>query len=215
MTNKDIFKIWAPLGVKWVDWVRPVPFISMVSTEINEVYNYEIPHIDYVTTLEKDTAYIIDLPGHESVMEGLALAKIGYRPIPIYNGTDEQKGSIATSDNHSIEPALIYGAGALKKIELSNDAPPVFLLDSNRMNRFKMDVSVFDNSWDIYHQDMPSYKYFMNNGINKIVVVGDKFNKDLKLILYKFQKNNIKIYYTNGDYKPVEYKIKKQKSTDI
>ena len=29
MTGKDIYKIWAKEGAKWVDWVRPVPFIGI------------------------------------------------------------------------------------------------------------------------------------------------------------------------------------------
>ena len=27
MTNKEIYKLWAPVGKRWVDWVRPVPFV--------------------------------------------------------------------------------------------------------------------------------------------------------------------------------------------
>lgn len=27
MTGKDVYKIWAPVGARWVDWVRPVPFV--------------------------------------------------------------------------------------------------------------------------------------------------------------------------------------------
>ena len=28
MTNKECYRIWAPIGKKWTDWVRPVPFIA-------------------------------------------------------------------------------------------------------------------------------------------------------------------------------------------
>lgn len=27
MLGRDVFKIWAPVGARWVDWVRPVPFV--------------------------------------------------------------------------------------------------------------------------------------------------------------------------------------------
>ena len=99
-------------------------------------------------------------------------------------------------------------------MEISNDAPPTFLLDSNRMNRFKMNVSVFDNSWDIYAQDLPSAEYFLKNGINKIIVRGEKIQKDLRKILYKFQKKGIKILYTNGYEEPKGVKIKKTLEKD-
>lgn len=215
MTNKDIFKIWAPNNVKWSNWVRPVPFISIGIEDNNEVHNYNIPTISYIDSASKDTAIFVDLPGGKSVEEGIGLSKLGYRPIPIFNGTIEQNNSLSATDNYAIIPALIWGGKELMNIDIDLSAPPVFLLDSNRMNRFKMNASIFDNSWDIYHQDMPSYKYFKSNDINKIIVVGDKFNKDLKVILYKFQKEGINIYYTNGYENPKLYKIKRMKVSAI
>lgn len=215
MTGIDIFKIWAPTEANWVDWVRPVPFVSIDNRfEAYEVGDFTIPNISYIKELKKDTAIIIDLPGNESIKEGLATAKLGFRPIPIYNGTDEQKGAMATVDNHSIKIGLIKGAKELQKIKISNDAPPTFLLDSNRMNRFKMNVSVFDNSWDIYAQDFPTAEYFLKNGINKIIVRGEKIQKDLRKILYKFQKKEIKILFTNGYEEPKEVKIRKPLEKD-
>lgn len=210
MTGRDIFKIWAPVGAKWVDWVRPVPFVAIKeSFKFYEISNFTIPNINYINELSKDTAIIVDLPGNESIKEGLGLAKLRFRPIPIYNGTNEQQGAMATVDNHAIEIGLIKGAVELEKIKISNNAPPAFLLDSNRMHRFKMDVSVFDNSWDIYAQDIPSAEYFLKNGINKIIVRGEAIQKDLRKILYGFQKKGIKILLTNGYEEPKEVKVKK------
>lgn len=91
MINKDIFRLWAPVGAKWVDWVRPVPFISInENSKEYAIENIEIENINYLTDFQKDTAIIVDLDGNRSIEEGLGLAKIGYRPIPVYNGTNEQ-----------------------------------------------------------------------------------------------------------------------------
>lgn len=210
MTGKDIFKIWAPVGAKWVNWVRPVPFVVINKySKAYEFYDFTISNINYLNELPANTAIIVDLPGCDSIKEGIATAKLGFRPIPIYNGTNEQKGAMATVDNHTIEIGLIKGALELKKIKISNDAPPTFLLDSNRTHRFKMDISIFDNSWDIYAQDIPSAEYFLKNGINKIIVRGESIQKDLSKILYKFQKKGIKILFTNGYEEPKEVIIKK------
>lgn len=210
MTGKDIFKIWAPVGAKWVDWVRPVPFVAINEyMKSYEIYDFIISNINYLSEIPENTAIIIDLPGCDSIKEGLAIAKLGFRPIPIYNGTNEQEGAMATVDNHAIEIGLIKGAIELEKLKISDVAPPVFLLDSNRTNRFKMDISVFDNSWDIYDQDIPSAEYFLKNGINKIIVRGELIQKDLSKILYKFQKEAIKILFTNGYEEPKEVMIKK------
>lgn len=215
MTNKEAYKIWAPYGKKWVDWVRPVPFVSM--NEYSKKYNFSsmsVSDIDYVDESFKETAIIVDLPGVKSVAEGISLAMAGYRPIPIYNGTIEQSGARATVDNQSVGMALISGAEKLADIDISDEALPAFLLDSNRMNRFKMEISVFDNSWDIYHQDLPSADYFIDNGIQKIVVVGERISKDLKKIFYGFQKKGISIYLKKEYEKPKKIIIRKQIDKD-
>ena len=199
MTGKDFYKIWAPIGAKWVDWVRPVPFVGInENLKIYEVENFNIPQINYIQNQTTDTAIIIDLPENNSIKEGLGLAKLGFRPIPIYNGTDQQDGAMATVDNKSIKIGLIKGALELQKMQIDKNAPPAFLLDSNRMNRYKMNQSVFDNSWDIYAQDLPSAEYFLKNGINKIIVRGESIQTDLQKILYSFQQKGIRIYLTNG-----------------
>ena len=196
MTSKEIYQIWAPTGKKWVDWVRPVPFLGR--KEYSKGYDYSNLGVSATVAIPEeltDAAVIVDLPGAESVVEGIALAKAGYRPIPIYNGTIEQQGARATVDNQSVGIALNWGAAQLSEIALSEDALPAFLLDSNRMNRYKMEISLFDNSWDIYSQDMPSAEYFLNNGIHRIIIIGEVVSKDLKKILYDFQKKKMDIYF--------------------
>lgn len=207
MTNKEIYKKWAPYNIKWSSWVRPVPFIYL-DEKIDEFIDFKIPHINYLNEVLPNTAIIIDIDGVDSIKEGIALNKIGYCPIPIFNGTSSNK-AVSTTNNKVIEPLLVWGAFELKKI--NDEALPVFLLDENRLNRYKTDRGVFDNSWDIYYQDLPSSKYFLNNGIDKILVRANKINKDLNKILYDYQKNNIKILFTNG-FEPIkEIKIKKIK----
>lgn len=209
MTNKDIFKIWAPIGAKWVDWVRPVPFIYINDNlKTYEFYEFKIPEVNYITEYAKDAAIILDLPSYESINEGIALAKLGFRPIPIYNGTNEQEGTMSVVKNETIEFALIWGALELNKIEISKDASPVFLLDSNRTISVTKNSSVFDNSWDIYDQDIPSAEYFLKNGIKKIIVRSSVIQRDLRSILYKFQKKGIEILFTDGFEIPKMAKIK-------
>jgi len=193
-----------------VDWVRPVPFVELheYSKDCN-TSNFQIPFIDFLEEEFADAAIIVDLPGAESVLEGLALAKAGYRPIPIYNGTIEQQGAKATVDNQTVGVALEWGAPILTKIQIPDDAPPAFLTDRNRLNRFKLEDSMFDNSWDVYPQDIPSAEYMLNNGINKVIIVGDSFSKDLKKVLYAYQKKKIQLFLTKGYEKPTKVKIRR------
>ena len=124
-------------------------------------------------------------------------------------------GTMSTTNNAIIEPFLIWGASELKKIPLEKDAPPVFLLDSNRLCRYKENRFVFDNSWDVYPQDLPSAEYFLKNGITKMIVIGNDIAKDLKKILYRFQTKNLQILFTNGYENPKAIKIKKVKIDDL
>ena len=216
MTGKEVYKKWTPTGKRWVDWVRPVPFIGIDSPyQVHEFIDDRIPKIFYVNNLSKDTAIIIDIEGVDSIKEGIALAHLGYRPIPIFNGTNPSIGVSSTTNNAMIEPLLVWGALELEKIVLEEDAPPVFLLDRNRLNRYKIDPSIFDNSWDIYPQDIPSPDYFLQNGITKIVVRGNQLSRDLKKVLYPYQKKNIKILFTNGYEEAREIKIKKIKEKEL
>lgn len=216
MTGKDIYKIWAPKGAKWVEWVRPVPFVGITKEfQSYEFNNFIIPNINYIKEQTTDVAIIIDLSGNNSIEEGIATTRFGFRPIPIYNGTDEQEGAIATVDNKSIKIGLIKGALELEKIKISNNAPPAFLLDSNRTNRFKMNPSIFDNSWDIYPQDIPSAEYFLKNGIKKIIVRGQSIQKDLRKILYKFQIKGIKIFLADKYENIKEVKLRKVREKDF
>lgn len=207
---KQLYKIWAPVGKKWVDWVRPVPFVGLAEcSKAYSISDFDILPMDFLGAATGDTAIIVDRSGAEGVKTGLALAKLGYRPIPIYNGTMEQQGARATVDNQSAATALLMGAELLAQIELKKDAPPAFLTDSNRMQRFKLEIASFDNSWDVYPQDLPSAEYFLAQGIDKIVIIGETFSKDLKKIFYSFQKKGIEFYFTQGYEAPKRVKIHK------
>lgn len=208
-TRKEVYKVWAPENGRWSGWVRPVPFIAInENLKVQEYEEFSIPEIIYINEYKNDTAIILDLPGNKAITEGLSLAKLGYRPVPIYNGTDEQEGSECLVNNHGLEYSLMLGAEILKQMEISLDASPVFLTDSNRMNRRKVTDSVFDNSWDVYSQDLPTYEYLKKHGINKVIIRSDMIRKDLNKIFYEFQKNGIKIYFTEGYEEPKLIKLK-------
>lgn len=211
MTGRDAFKIWAPARAKWVDWVRPVPFVAMHHSHgAGVAAGFTIPGIAYIAKAQENLAIIADMPGADAINEGIALAGLGFRPIPLYNGTNQQQGAMPLIENHAMESTLLWGASKLERIELPQNAPPVFLLDSNRTHRYKMHASIFDNSWDIYDQDMPSADYFLSSGIRRIIVRGEAIQKDLARILCKIQKKGITILFTDGYNQPKEVRLRKR-----
>lgn len=209
MNGKDIYKIYAPDNTKWTQWVRPVAFVAIDTYNRKPAFNFIGRKILFLDQYEKDTAIFIDLLGSESIELGISLANMGYRPIPLFNGTDEQVGSQATTDSYLVESSLINGSMKLKNILLSNDANPAFLLDSSRTNRYRVSESMFDNSWDLYKQDIPTSKYFKDNGIYKIIIVGNNVQRDLRKIFFDFQNDEIEIYLTDGYRKAEKITLKK------
>ena len=209
MRGKEIYKIYAPNGAKWTDWIRPVPFVAIDTYNRKPIADWMERKAMFLKNYQQDTAIFVDLPGKESIEFSIDLAYKGYRPIPIFNGTDEQPGSQATTNTYLIESCLINGSEKLKNIKLNNNANPAFLLDSYRTNRYRAKESIFDNSWDLYKQDIPSAEYFKQNGITKIIIVGDAIQRDLKKIFLKFQEKGIDIYLTDGYTFPQKVKLTK------
>ena len=210
MTDKEIYDIWAPKGKKWTDWVRPVPFLGMHEHSKKYAYSQSlIPVTSFAGMDISDIAVIVDLPGADSVRVAISLAKEGFRPIPIFNGTLEPQGARATVDNHTVGDALYALAKQLMQIPIKEDAPPAFLADENRLLRYKMEEGLFDNSWDVYPQDLPSAQYLIENGINKVVILGNGVSKDIKKIVYGYQKKGLVIFWTDGYDVPKRIKVRK------
>lgn len=203
MLGKEIYKIYAPCGAKWTNWIRPVPFVAIDTYGRKPITNWVDRAPVFIAKYLPDTAIFIDLPGKESIELGVGLASLGFRPIPLFNGTVEQSGAQAISNSDLIERCLINGAEKLKNILLEKDSNPAFLLDSFRTNRYRANETIFDNSWDLYKQDIPTANYFKENGIFKIIVVGNYIQRDLRKIFFEFQNVGIKFYLTDG-YEPLK-----------
>lgn len=198
MIGKEIYKIYAPVGAKWIEWVRPVPFVGIDTYNRKPISNWVDRTALFLKQYQKNTAIFVDLLAEESIEMGIGLAYIGYRPIPLFNGTDEQENSQSTTPTYLVESYLINGSEKLKNIQLDNNANPAFLLDSSRTNRYRADESIFDNSWDLYAQDIPSSEYFIQNGITQIIVIANSIQRDLRKIFFKFKDSGIEIFLTDG-----------------
>jgi len=209
MKGQEAFEVYAPKNAKWVEWVRPVPFVAIDTYNRKSLQDWTEIEAYFINEYQKDIAIFVDLLNEESIEMGIDLAKKGYRPIPVFNGTNAQVGTREQVDEYIIEEALLVGAEKLKNIEIDQNANPAFLLDSTRLNNKRSNLSVFDNSWDLYAQDIPSCQYFIDNGIKKIIVIGDRINSDLRRIFFKFQDKGIEFYQTNGYDEPQKVLLRK------
>jgi len=174
MTGKDLFKVWAPTThERWTRFAKPALFVHVTGFSISRIKT-QIPKIPMEIFKHRNdgTAFIVDLPGATSVESGLALAELGFQPVPLYNGINEQNigGLREVVNNAPIIDALLAGSECLKKYKIGEDALPVFMLDYNRNEQIPISLDMYDNRWSIEPEDMPDASYIKNAGINRVAV---------------------------------------------
>jgi len=210
VTNIEAYKIWAPDGVLWTEWAKPVLFANMAYSSPGN-FPLEIPELSWLKFPYQDTAIIVDLPAENGVKESLALAQTGYRPVPLYNGVSSEKYDNMSVDARGLSRALYAGAAVLAAISVRDGAPPVFMLDSRRMEGWKKSPGMYDNRWCVFPQDMPSASFLLNHKITKIIVrtglerkiydnkqIQYDIQDDLSHILFRYQEAGIKIQVVCG-----------------
>ncbi|WP_020621196.1 hypothetical protein [Paenibacillus daejeonensis] len=200
------YKSWAPPGVVWTQWAKPVLFMRPPDTDWIALAELRIT---YVERAQHNTMLIVDLPEMAGVEEGLALARMGYRPVPLYNGVRSPKPNAAVVRVERLVKALYHGAELLGGLGLSPTAPPVFLLDSNRMQGTGRRPGQFDNRWCVLPQDMPSAAFLRKQGIERVILRANTVENDLSHILKRYQEQGIKIYQSRGGETPKETTITK------
>jgi hypothetical protein len=182
MTKEEIFSIWAPDASPWSPWAKPVVF-AFLDTPLSHLAATGIaPEIGWAPPPEEKVALVLDLPGAEGAMAGLALAARGYRPVPLYNAVplpwvealvDPTTGRpVAAVNVMPIISALRDGAETLAQLSLPADAPPAFLLDADRSgDGRKMLPDEFDNRSISFTTDFPSANFFAAYGIERVMLV--------------------------------------------
>lgn len=201
MTNEECFGIWAPDGVVWCQWAKPVTFTQLNRTTVPDSTPllWEAPEVRSVPSPGR-TALIVDAPGPNAVRLGVALARIGYRPVPLFNATT---GYAEVLDIDPIAHHLLEGASLLRDLRLPADAPPAFLLDSERMHpRVLPYPGKFDNRWVTLPQDFPSAIFLRAHGIGEVLLLrhggrGATPDQDLAHVLRRWQEGGVRL--TIGD----------------
>ncbi|HTW93691.1 MAG TPA: hypothetical protein VMD30_02785 [Tepidisphaeraceae bacterium] len=191
MDSKELFNLWAPDFRDWSAWAKPIAFAGPEPV-IEAPPPAEAPPIDVSwAPTSRDTVIILDLPGAIAVQTGLALISRSYWPVPLFNGADGISAVVPIDD---IRMALWQGEAALQNAPLDPHAPPVFLLDSNRMPRMSAMPGQFDNRWFTFPQDFPSANLLLSKGIKKAIVRQDgraAVQNDLAHVLLRWQKAGI------------------------
>jgi hypothetical protein len=125
----------------------------------------------------------------------MALAKRGYRPVPLFNATFGPKAVI---DVEVITRALAAHADTLRRLAIAPDALPVFLLDSRRRHNTVGAATPgwYDNRWIALPQDFPSGALLRSRGIDDVTLLlrgESQPGEDLAHVLLRWQKAGIRV----------------------
>jgi hypothetical protein len=205
MNREYVFNVWAPPGGPWSAWVKPVLFAHvdpLAAYPDVQLYRPEQSH--WVPTCDGSTGLVLDLPGVQGVSMAMVAATTGYRPIPLYNALPSPSGHnyvVARSAVCDVQPiiaALSMATPDLDKMNLRYDAPPVFLLDSQRRIGTEIHPSpgMFDNRSVSLPTDFPSASRMLSMGIKRVVLVQETAMEpqvDLSHTLLRWQQARIEI----------------------
>ncbi len=182
MTKEEIFAAWVPDASVWSRWAKPVLFAHLDLTQSSFPVAEPVPEASWSPPPEERVVLVLDLPGAEGVLAGVALAAKGYRPVPLYNAVPMPSAepifepltgrAVAAVNVLPIMNALRNGAGLVLARNLPCDAPPVFLLDANRRGEGrKMQPDEFDNRSVCFTTDFPSANFLLAHGIQRVLLV--------------------------------------------
>jgi hypothetical protein len=210
MDMQQLFETWAPPDSVWSRWAKPALFAeTAASTVIPGVIPGAGPGLPEtppppaspreetrLRVLEDTaTAFILDLPGAQSVELGLALARAGYRPVPLFNTADHPAAVVSV---RPILDQLKAGAEEVRRLPSRPGAPPAFLLDSGRGAGLP-GPGKFDNRWIVFPQDFPSATFLVSQGVRRVVLLqprtpADQPQEDLAHVLRRWQEAGVEIY---------------------
>ena len=146
------------------------------------------------------TLIISELPGLNSVELALMLARRGWRPVPLFNGTHDSNAEIKQGD---LIKAMTAATDELGRIDIPLEAPPVFLLDAGRRGRRSSPPpGTFDNRWIVFPQDFPSGNLLLSRGYENALIVmnnGITLADDLTHVLRRWQEAGMTISHDNID----------------
>lgn len=206
MNPAVVYAWWAPEGAAWSPWVKPVLFAHvdsvMPATIFGAVAAPESPpawDVFWAPPADGSSAIVVDAPGDTGVGIGLALASVGYRPVPLYNAAPPPGGGVPVVDVAPIVRALAAGADVLESLDLPPDAPPAFLLDASRRvgsGTVAPAPGRFDNRSVSLPTDFPSGNLMAARGIRRAILAqsrGGEPQADLAHALLRWQEAGARI----------------------
>lgn len=213
MNKDEIYTAWATDTSIWSPWTKPVLFAHLDAEGSASELPAEPSNLSWCPQVENKVAVVVDLPGAESVLLGIALAERGYRPVPLFNAIPLPSGqpvldpftrrNVAAVDVLPTISALRQGAERLASLSIAADGPPAFLLDDNRQGDGRsMLPDEFDNRSVCFTTDFPSANFLLAHGIQRALLVQKSrlnLQSDLAHAMRRWQEGGITLEIVRVD----------------
>ncbi|HZW10766.1 MAG TPA: hypothetical protein VFF69_12755 [Phycisphaerales bacterium] len=199
--RQRLFEIWAPPDAAFSPWAKPVLFTQMPAGQaVGAPEERPLPDQPWARAADGRTAFVLDLPGPDSVWHALALAGRDYRPVPLFNGSHGERAAVEV---RPIITALQLAAPMLERARVRADAPPAFMLDANRRGSGRgPGPGWFDNRWIVFPQDFPSGRLLRSRGMERALLVRDErspLSDDLAQVLARWKKDGVELVSARVD----------------
>lgn len=195
MNPLEAFQVWAPEHAPWSPWVKPVLFAAATPGRRDLVAwgaARDEAQRRWTPLLSPEAALVLDLPGPLALALALECAAHGGRPVPLFNACP---GPSEVLNSDAICTGLVEGASALSQANLADDAAPVFVLDSRRLEA-RPSPGQFDNRWVVFPQDFPSAARLLAARIRRVILVQEGRHEprtDLAHVLLRWQRDGLAI----------------------
>lgn len=210
--QREVFDAWAPPGATWSAWAKPVMFahlyVGVGAGEAEAMLEMASPEpCPWCPPADGRTLCVIDIAGSKGVDQALSLARLGYRPVPLYNALPGSRGPLGSKqviDYSGVAAALERAARELVHFALPDDAPPAFVLDARRRGTTTLPPvpGDFDNRSVSLPTDFPSGHLLVSRGIRRALLVqveGGQPQVDLAHTLLRWQEAGIEIWSTSPE----------------
>lgn len=190
---EELYRAWAAESSPWSAWVKPVLFASMAGRTLEGIAATPTETAEWAPPPDHRLAVIVDVPGAPAVQVGLALARLGYRPVPLFNGT---AGAGMIVDVSGIMAGLVAGGPVLTGLTLPSTAPPAFLVDADRQAFGRVvDPGRYDNRWCVLPQDFPSARRLRELGAAGVLLYSAVVRSDLAHVLRRYEEDGLPLLH--------------------
>lgn len=178
LSPRSLFEAWSPPQTSpWSAYAKPTLFAALPDKPRDLLRPARAPHLpeppgpEARVRIPEGTGVILDLPGAMSVARGAWLARTaGMQPVPLFNNWPHPMGVVPA--DATLAALLYYVPWAMQDRDLRGDkAPPVFLLDRQRLGTRRPAIRDFDNRYFHNEADFPTGAILRRHGIQRLLYV--------------------------------------------